>query len=200
MRNNQKSPNAFIIGLRPSTTIVVNRFHGVSLLKVPLIAGCLIGIMSGSAAAAAYEKTAAQYTAEAEALEAEADRLLQGGSTQPTPNPARTAGPLKIRANTAPVSDRVFAGVYGCMNQDANEMVGLQWGILDGASYSTFDGGRGSYVFDSTTRVITFTSGPFKGLRRLRTEPRLFRVLDEHGAMTAFTCPWTPKDPRKLHW
>jgi hypothetical protein len=92
------------------------------------------------------------------------------------------------------------AGVYGCMNQDANEVPTLQFGILDRSTYSTFDGGRGRYVYSAQSGVLTFTSGVFKGLRRSRYTEKTFRVLDEHGAETAFVCPWTPKDPRKLHW
>ena len=91
-------------------------------------------------------------------------------------------------------------GVYGCMDQDAHEAPGLQFGLLDGAMYSTFDGGRGRYAYSAQTGVLTFTSGPMAGLRRMRETERTFRILDEHGHMTAFACPWTPKSPRKLHW
>jgi hypothetical protein len=91
-------------------------------------------------------------------------------------------------------------GVYGCMNQDAMEVVGLQFGILDANSYSTFDGGRGHYTYSAAAGLLTFTSGPFAGLRRTRETERTFRIVDEHGARTAFLCPWTPKDPRKVHW
>lgn len=86
------------------------------------------------------------------------------------------------------------------MNQDGYEAPTLQWGILDGSNYSDFDGGRGRYSYDPKTSVLTFTSGHFKGLRRLRTDNWVFRILDEKGAITAFSCPWTPKDPKKLHW
>jgi hypothetical protein len=91
-------------------------------------------------------------------------------------------------------------GVYGCMNQDASEMVGLQFGLLDGARYSTYDGGRGRYAYSAQTGILTFTSGPMAGLRRSRYTERSFLILDEHGARTAFVCPWSPKDPRKKHW
>ena len=96
--------------------------------------------------------------------------------------------------------DSLQMGVYGCMDQDGYDAPTLQWGLLDGSTYSDFDGGRGGYTYDAATGVLTFTSGRFKGLRRKRTEDRLFRILDEHGSITAFSCPWTPKNPKKLHW
>ena len=91
-------------------------------------------------------------------------------------------------------------GVYGCMNQDGYETPGLQFGLLNGATYSTFDGGRGAYTYSPSAGLLTFTSGPFKGLKRARDTEKTFRILDEHGERTAFACPWEPKDPRKLHW
>jgi hypothetical protein len=91
-------------------------------------------------------------------------------------------------------------GVYGCMNQDAMEMPGLQFGLLDASNYSTFDGGRGRYSYSAATGILTFTSGHFAGLKRSRETERTFRILDERGAGTAMLCPWAPKDPRKLHW
>lgn len=91
-------------------------------------------------------------------------------------------------------------GVYGCMNQDAYETPGLQFGILDATTYSTYDGGRGRYKYSSAAGILTFTSGPFSGLKRSRETEKTFRIIDEHGGPTAFLCPWEPKDPRKAHW
>jgi hypothetical protein len=130
-------------------------------------------------------------------------RAMQGTDTpkRSTAPPAHAPGDV-----AAATVDHAFkaipprAGVYGCMNQDANEVPTLQFGILDRSTYSTFDGGRGRYVYSARSGVLTFTSGVFKGLRRSRYTEKTFRVLDEHGAETAFVCPWTPKDPRKLHW
>jgi hypothetical protein len=118
--------------------------------------------------------------------------------------PQRPAAPAALGAQA--VASAPFkaippsVGVYGCMNQDAIEVVGLQFGILDANSYSTFDGGRGHYTYSPAAGLLTFTSGPFAGLRRTRETERTFRIVDEHGAKTAFLCPWTPKDPHKVHW
>ncbi|GAC1301862.1 MAG: hypothetical protein NVSMB19_10450 [Vulcanimicrobiaceae bacterium] len=86
------------------------------------------------------------------------------------------------------------------MDQGGNEQFTLQFGLIDGATYSDFDGRRGKYAYDARSGVLVFTSGWFKGLRRLRTDDRVFTVLDAAGARTSFACPWTPKDPRKKHW
>ena len=131
-------------------------------------------------------------------------RAMQGPDrgTAPSQRPAaQTVRAATLAAVAAPAgAGPPRAGVYGCMNQDAMEMVGLQFGILDGSSYSTFDGGRGHYSYAVAAGVLTFTSGPFTGLKRVRETERTFRIIDEHGARTAFLCPWTPKDPRKVHW
>ena len=167
-----------------------------SISTIAVVTGVATILLGAAAApAAAQEKKAAQYTAEAKAWEAEADRLQRTAAPQ-----RQIAPPVVVAVSMATTGTGPKVGVYGCMNQDGYEAPTLQWGILDGANYSDFDGGHGHYVYDAGTRVLTFTSGYFKGLRRLRTDDRVFRILDEHGAMTAFNCPWTPKDPRKVHW
>jgi hypothetical protein len=108
--------------------------------------------------------------------------------------------PTAASAQEAFKSTAPRVGVYGCMNQDAMEMPGLQFGLLDASNYSTFDGGRGRYSYSPAAGVLTFTSGPFAGLKRSRETERSFRIMDEHGDRTAMLCPWTPKDPRKRHW
>ena len=131
-------------------------------------------------------------------------RAMQGpdrGAIQQQ-RPVQTARGTQVQ----PVANAPFkaipprVGVYGCMNQDAMELAGLQFGILDANSYSTFDGGRGHYTYSAAAGLLTFKSGPFAGLRRTRETEKSFRIVDEHGARTAFICPWSPKDPRKLHW
>jgi hypothetical protein len=184
-------------GARAQATAAAGRAARAGLMATMVAASLICATVVTPSLAA--DKTAAQYEAEAAAWEAKADRLLQAPPARPAPRLA-PAAPLVLVASAAPAGGGLRVGVYGCMNQDGYETPTLQWGILDGASYSDFDGGRGRYVYSAATQVLTFTSGPFKGLRRLRTDERAFRVLDEHGAMTAFNCPWTPKDPRNVHW
>jgi hypothetical protein len=112
---------------------------------------------------------------------------------------AATASAVSVNARAfKTIPPRV--GVYGCMDQDAHETPGLQFGLLDGTTYSTFDGGRGRYVYSAQSGILTFTTGPMAGLRRIRATERTFDILDERGRPTAFACPWSPKNPRKLHW
>ena len=92
------------------------------------------------------------------------------------------------------------SGFWACMDQGANEIVTLQFGLLDGNRYTTYDGGRGRYTYSTQTGVLTFTNGPFAGLRRARDGELAFRIIDEHNKLTGNECPWTPKNPRKRHW
>jgi hypothetical protein len=132
-------------------------------------------------------------------------RAMQGADRADLRKPP-VRSPAAVESPAATTTSREFitipprVGVYGCMNQDAMELTGLQFGLLDAQSYSTYDGARGRYLYSSQTGVLTFTSGPFVRLRRSRYTERSFLILDEHGARTAFVCPWAPKDPRKLHW
>ena len=132
-------------------------------------------------------------------------RAMQGADRVPVRKPSVSAH-AAIKAPPRETAAEAFkaipprVGVYGCMNQDAAELAGLQFGLLDSSTYSTFDGGRGRYTYSPQAGMLTFTSGPFAGLRRTRETERTFRIVDEHGARTAFLCPWEPKDPRKKHW
>jgi len=127
------------------------------------------------------------------------DRPKQNGANA-AQVPTRATVALNAPMTKAFTSIPPRIGVYGCMNQDAFEVPTLQFGLIDGSTYSTFDGGRGHYTYSTRTGILTFTSGFFHGLRRSRYTERTFRVLDENGAETSIVCPWTPKDPHKLHW
>ena len=48
--------------------------------------------------------------------------------------------------------------------------------------------------------MLTFTSDPSAGLKRMRETAKSFRIIDADGARAAFLCPWTAKDPRKVYW
>jgi hypothetical protein len=141
-----------------------------------------------------------------ESIFAESDvRSMQGNDEAPK-RAEQTTARVAINAPAAAAESNAFkstgprVGVYGCMNQDAMEVVGLQFGLLNGNTYSTFDGGRGRYSYSRATGILTFTSGPFAGMRRSRETELAFRIMDEHGASTAFMCPWTPKNPASRHW
>lgn len=132
-------------------------------------------------------------------------RAMQGNDDAPARAPQTTARAAANAPAVAAGSDAFKSvpprvGVYACINQDAAEVVGLQFGLLSGSTYSTYDGGRGRYTYSRTSGTLVFTSGPFAGMRRSRETELAFRILDEHGAPTAFMCPWTPKNPRTIHW
>jgi hypothetical protein len=114
--------------------------------------------------------------------------------------PAHVRAPVAAAAPDNGKGMPPAVGVYGCMNQDGYEMPGLQFGLLDARTYSTYEGRRGRYVYSAQTGILTFSTGPYVGLREVRETQRSFRMLDEHGARTAFMCPLEPKNPRKNHW
>jgi hypothetical protein len=119
-----------------------------------------------------------------------------GASAADLDTPDVPETPAEVVAPAA--AGAVKVGVYGCMMQDGSEALTLQWGILNGSEYSTFDGARGNYTYDPATEVLTFTSGFMKGLWRKKVDG-VFRVWED-GHPTAISCPWEPKDPRKIHW
>ncbi len=132
-------------------------------------------------------------------------RAMEGADRAPVPKPPATAI-APANAHVEQIAGDAFkaipprTGVYGCMDQDGQETPGLQFGLVNASTYSTYDGGGGHYTYSEQSGVLVFTSGPFAGLRRSRETERSFRMLDEHGERTAFMCPWEPKDPHKLHW
>lgn len=130
-------------------------------------------------------------------------RAMQGPDRSQTLNRITPPQPAPAAMPQAPATIRSgppAAGVYACMNQDALDVLELQFGLLDGSNYSTYDGSRGRYAYSVAAGVLTFTSGPFAGLTRTRETQRTFRIIDKHGVRTAFLCPLTGKDPRKVHW
>jgi len=132
-------------------------------------------------------------------------RAMQGADRAPIPKPLVSAtapanAQVEQAAGDAFKSIPPRTGVYACMDQDANETLGLQFGLIDASSYSTYEGGAGKYTYSGQTGVLAFTSGPFAGLRQSRETEDSFRMLDEHGERTAFLWPWGPKNPHKFHW
>ena len=108
-----------------------------------------------------------------------------------------TAATVFVHA-AVPQGATIKVGVYGCRMQSGMEAIPLQFGIIDGKTYSNYDGGRGTYAWNAAEQKITFTTGPFKGLWRKWVDGT-FRIWQD-GQLTGMDCPYTPKDPKKLHW
>lgn len=77
----------------------------------------------------------------------------------------------------------------------------MYFGLLDGTTYSDYDGRTGHYVYNPATSLISMTDGSLHGVRYKRVADWSFRKLDDSGKETAFTCPLDKgKDPRKHPW
>lgn len=103
-------------------------------------------------------------------------------------------------ASVAHADTPPFPGVYGCFGTYYS--MGDQFGLVDGSTYSTFNGGRGHYRYDPDARILTMLDGPREGLRYRRVDAGwVFSVLRDNGGPTGQSCPYNPaKDPTKLHW
>jgi hypothetical protein len=91
-------------------------------------------------------------------------------------------------------------GVYACYGQNG-PAIPMQFGLIDGSTYSVYDGKTGKYVISSD--VLSFVDGPLAGItyRHVTSSPiDVFRMLDQHGALTAYNCPWQAGDARRGHW
>ena len=89
----------------------------------------------------------------------------------------------------------------GCMGMKIDVAPTVMFGLIDGSTYSDYDGKKGHYTFDATNQVLTMTDGSRKGWRYKRVAATAFRFLDEQGKETAYTCPLEPKkDPLKHPW
>ena len=112
------------------------------------------------------------------------------------PSPSQAAGP--------PV------GVYGCYEPHLGARPGLMtfqvaptvmFGLIDGTTYSDYDGKRGAYTFDNGTGVLTMTNGSRQGWHYKKVGEWSFRMLTPNGQETSYTCPLEPaKDPLKRPW
>lgn len=99
-------------------------------------------------------------------------------------------------------------GVYECLDQNIQINPVLMFGLLDGKTYSNYDGKTGHYRYDFKSRQLIMIDGPFEGYHYTRTEhpdpatgADSFRMLDAQGQPTAFECPHNHvKDAHKHPW
>lgn len=101
-------------------------------------------------------------------------------------------------------------GVYGCYEPHLGARPGLMtfqvaptvmFGLIDGTTYSDYDGKRGTYAYDSGTGVLTMTNGSRQGWRYKKVGEWSFRMLARNGQETSYTCPLEAnKNPLQRPW
>ena len=98
----------------------------------------------------------------------------------------------------APGCVRTSLGCFGMQIQVAPTVM---FGLIDAATYSDYDGKRGHYSYDAQTGIITMTDGSRQGWKYKRVDNWAFRMLDQQGKETQYTCPLEPKkDPLRRPW
>ena len=82
----------------------------------------------------------------------------------------------------------------GCMGMKTDVAPTVMFGLIDGSTYSDYDGKKGHYTFDATNQVLTMTDGSRKGWRYKRVAATAFRFLDEQGKERRHTrALWSPR-------
>ena len=89
----------------------------------------------------------------------------------------------------------------GCLGMQITPAPVMMFGLIDGQTYSDYDGKRGRYAYDGASGMLTMTDGSRQGWRYKRVAEWSFRALDAQGKETSFTCPLdAKKDPLKRPW
>ncbi len=89
----------------------------------------------------------------------------------------------------------------GCMGVRITIAPVVMFGLIDGTTYSDYDGHRGHYRYDNGSGILTMLDGSRRGWRYKRVGNWSFRMLDQAGKETPYTCPLEPgKDPLRRPW
>jgi hypothetical protein len=89
----------------------------------------------------------------------------------------------------------------GCMGIVVTPAPTMMFGLIDGTTYTDYDGKRGHYTYDAQSGILTMTDGSREGWKYKHTEDWAFRALDAKGEQTAYNCPLDDKkDPLKRPW
>ena len=100
-------------------------------------------------------------------------------------------------------------GVYECYETRMNARMQLtfevrpvvMFGLIDGTTYSDYDGKLGHYSYDAGAGMLTMTDGSRQGWRYKQVAEWSFRMLDQAGKDSPYTCPLNAaKDPLKHPW
>lgn len=90
-------------------------------------------------------------------------------------------------------------GVYGCLYR-GQVVPAMDFALLTASTYRDRDGHEGSYKIDAGTRMLTFTSGPMRGMRAQQTSATAVHVLRDDGQGSGNVCAHNPKrDPKAPH-
>ena len=90
----------------------------------------------------------------------------------------------------------------GCTGMVITPMPVVMFGLIDGSTYSDYDGHHGHYKYDAETGIVTMIDGTRKGWRYRKSAEWSFRLIDNNNAdKELYTCPLeTTKNPNRGPW
>lgn len=89
----------------------------------------------------------------------------------------------------------------GCLGVQIEVAPVMMFGLIDGATYSDYDGHKGPYTYDSASGILTMTDGSHQGWHYKRVAATAFQHSDEKGQESPYTCPLDEKkNPLKRPW
>ena len=89
-------------------------------------------------------------------------------------------------------------GVYNC-NYQGQVVPVFDFALLSRSVYRDYDGARGNYRYDTSTRQLAFLTGPKSGTRAQQVSAKTFQFLS-NGLPTGNYCPHNPsRDPNGRH-
>jgi hypothetical protein len=127
---------------------------------------------------------------------------------------ALVAAPVALAAETPPVGvyscyeARMAMNAPGCL-RTATGCWGLQitpmpvpmFGLIDGSTYSDYDGHHGHYTYDAASGVITMTDGSRQGWRYRKKQAWSFSLINNQDGKEWYTCPLEKgKNPNRGPW
>ena len=77
----------------------------------------------------------------------------------------------------------------------------VMFGLVDGSTYSDWDGNHGHYSYNPGSGVITMTDGSRQAWRYARTGDWSFTLIDNRTGNKIYTCPFNgTKNPARGPW
>jgi hypothetical protein len=89
----------------------------------------------------------------------------------------------------------------GCTGMVITPMPVVMFGLIDGSTYSDYDGHHGRYSYDAGSEIITMTDGTRQGWRYHKIAEWSFSMIDNQSGKEIYTCPLeTGKNPSHGPW